>query len=95
MDFFSVKHVAINTSAIEWIMGKEGLQQCRKVEIVSEAAYYILTRKSSECTGNFFIDDEVLLSEGMTEKDLEKYAVDPTKPLMPDFFLDSMTPKKN
>jgi hypothetical protein len=36
-----------------------------------------------ECTGNFFIDDEVLLREGKTEKDLEQYAVKPGVPLMP------------
>jgi citronellol/citronellal dehydrogenase len=83
----------IATAAIEWIAGKEAMQNCRKVEIMSDAAYYILSRKGSECTGNFFIDDEVLLSEGMTEKDLEQYAVNPNFPLMTDLFLDTMKPK--
>jgi len=84
----------IDTAAIAYIGGDEALKSCRKVDIMSDAAYYILRRKSTESTGNFFIDDEVLLEEGMTEKDLEKYAVDPKHPLMPDFFLDTMTPKR-
>lgn len=83
----------IATAAIEWIAGKEGIKSCRNVDIMSDAAYYILRRDGKKSTGNFFIDDEVLLSEGMTEKDLEKYAIDPSAPLMPDFFLDSMVPK--
>jgi len=83
----------IETAAISYIGGDEALRTCRKVDIMADAAYYIFQKKSTESTGNFFIDDEVLLSEGMTEKDIEKYAVDPRYPLMADFFLDSMTPK--
>ncbi|WP_417789688.1 SDR family oxidoreductase [Terasakiella pusilla] len=58
---------------------------CRKPEIVADSAYYILTRKASECTGNFFIDEEVLEEEGIT--DLDQYAVKPGNPLLPDLFL--------
>jgi citronellol/citronellal dehydrogenase len=58
----------------------------RKPEIVADAAHAILTRDSRTCTGNFFIDDEVLAQEGVT--DLKSYAVDPNKPLLPDLFLD-------
>lgn len=58
---------------------------CRKPEIVADSAYYILTRKASECTGNFFIDEEVLAEEGIT--DLDQYAVKPGNPLLPDLFL--------
>jgi citronellol/citronellal dehydrogenase len=47
----------------------------------------ILNRTSAECTGNFFVDDEVLASIGVT--DLEKYSVVPgTKDFLLDFFLD-------
>jgi len=38
---------------------------CRSPEIVAEAAYVILTRDAKTCTGNFFIDDEVLAEEGI------------------------------
>ncbi|WP_417797550.1 SDR family oxidoreductase [Terasakiella pusilla] len=58
---------------------------CRKPEIVADSAYYILTRKASECTGNLFIDEEVLAEEGIT--DLDQYAVKPGNPLLPDLFL--------
>ena len=60
---------------------------CRTPEILSDSAHIILTRDSNECTGNFFVDDEVLASEGIT--DLDKYAVVPgTTDFLLDFFLD-------
>jgi citronellol/citronellal dehydrogenase len=60
---------------------------CRTPEILADAAYVILNRASKETTGNFFVDDEVLASVGVT--DLEKYSVVPgTKDFLLDFFLD-------
>ena len=60
---------------------------CRKPEILADTAHIILSRDSKECTGNFFVDDEVLASEGIT--DLDHYAVVPgTKDFLLDFFLD-------
>ena len=53
---------------------------------MADAAHAILTRDSRACTGNFFIDDEVLAQAGVT--DLTPYAVDPNKSLLPDLFLD-------
>ena len=53
--------------------------------IVADAAYHILMRDSKECTGNYFIDEEVLLEEG--ETDLDKYSVVPGAELMSDFFI--------
>jgi citronellol/citronellal dehydrogenase len=54
---------------------------------MGDAAYAILNRPSKECTGNFFIDDEVLASEGIT--DLDKYAVVPgTTDFLKDLYLD-------
>jgi len=76
----------IATSAIEFMVGKEFMKSCRTVDIMADAAYVILTRPSN-CTGNFFLDDEVLASEGV--KDFSKYQIHPDVPLMPDFFLDS------
>jgi citronellol/citronellal dehydrogenase len=59
----------------------------RKPEIMADAAHVILTRDPRSCTGNFFIDDEVLASAGTT--DLDQYAVTPgTKQFQPDFFVD-------
>jgi len=81
----------IATAAIEFIGGKALASTCRTVDIMSDAAYIILSRKASNCTGNFFIDDEVLLSEGIT--DLNKYSITPGVPLMPDFFLDEDQPR--
>jgi citronellol/citronellal dehydrogenase len=77
---------AIDTAALAMIPGVD-TAACRTTEILSDAAHIILTRNSKECTGNFFVDDEVLASEGIT--DLEKYSVVPgTKDFLLDFFLD-------
>ena len=77
---------AINTSAISMLGGIVTPEQCRKPEIVSDAAYVILSKNSSECTGNFFIDEFVLREEG--EKDFDKYAVKPGSKLFEDLYLD-------
>lgn len=59
----------------------------RKPEIMADAAHVILTRDPRSCTGNFFIDDEVLASAGT--QDLDQYAVTPgNKQFQPDFFVD-------
>ncbi len=77
---------AIDTAALQMIPGVD-TAACRTPEILSDSAYIILNRVSKECTGNFFVDDEVLASEGIT--DLEKYSVVPgTKDFLLDFFLD-------
>ena len=77
---------AIDTAALQMIPGIE-TAACRKPEILADAAYEILNRPSKDCTGNFFVDDEVLASIGVT--DLDKYAVVPgTSDFLLDFFLD-------
>ena len=77
---------AIDTAALQMIPGIE-TAACRKPEILADAAYEILNRPSKDCTGNFFVDDEVLASIGVT--DLDKYAVVPgTTDFLLDFFLD-------
>ncbi len=78
---------AIATAAVRNLLGGEKMiQASRKPEIMGDAAWAILTRPASDCTGNFFIDDEVLAAEG--ETDLDKYAVAPGTPLFTDLFLD-------
>lgn len=77
---------AIYTAAMEMIGGgSEVADQCRKPEIMADAAYIMLTQDASY-TGNFAIDDEVLIKAGI--KDMEQYACNPGKPLLPDFFLE-------
>ena len=76
----------IDTAALQMIPGVD-TDFCRKPEILSDTAYIILNRDSKTTTGNFFVDDEVLASEGIT--DLEKYSVKPgTTDFLLDFFLD-------
>lgn len=76
---------AIATAAIAMLPGVD-TRHCRKPSIVADAAHAILTRDSRSCTGNFFVDEEVLASEGVT--DFSPYAVEPGAPLLPDFFLE-------
>ena len=76
----------IATAAIRNVVGgDEGMKACRKPEIMADAAYAIFNRPARNCSGNFFIDDEVLTAEGVT--DFDQYAVSPGTPLMPDFFV--------
>jgi citronellol/citronellal dehydrogenase len=75
----------IATAAVQNLLGGDAMvSMSRTPDIMGDCAYYIFNRSSRDCTGNFFIDEEVMAQEGIT--DLSKYAVDPTKPLMPDFF---------
>lgn len=76
----------IDTAAVRNLLGGEGAaRMSRMPEIVADAAYEILVRPARECTGNFFIDEEVLREAGVT--DFAKYANDPTARLAPDLFV--------
>lgn len=76
---------AIATAALQMIPGVD-VNLCRTPDILSDAAYFILTGKDG-ASGNFYIDDELLAAHGVT--DLEKYSVKPgTKNFIPDFFVD-------
>jgi citronellol/citronellal dehydrogenase len=77
---------AINTAALAMIPGMD-IEFCRTTEIISDTAYIILNRSGKECSGNFFIDEQVLASEGIT--DLDKYAVVPgNKEFVNDLYVD-------
>jgi len=77
---------AIDTAALAMIPGVD-TAFCRTTEIISDTAHIILSRDGKVCSGNFFIDDEVLASEGIT--DLDKYAVVPgTKEFINDLYVD-------
>lgn len=77
----------IATAAVRNLLGGEKMiNASRHPEIMGNAAWAILTRDSRQCTGNFFLDEDVLTEEG--ESDFEKYAVVPGTPLFTDLFLD-------
>uniref|UniRef100_A0ACB8ETT2 Uncharacterized protein n=1 Tax=Sphaerodactylus townsendi TaxID=933632 RepID=A0ACB8ETT2_9SAUR len=76
---------AIYTSAMDMLGGAGVEKQCRKTDILADAAYCILTKPKS-FTGNFVIDEHLLREEGI--KNFDVYAVAPGHPLLPDFFLD-------
>jgi len=76
---------AIATAAIDRIGGPAMRARCRSTAIMADAAQAIVSRPSAECTGNFFLDDEVMRAEGV--QDLDVYAIDPSQTLLEDFFL--------
>ena len=80
----------IATAAVQNLLGGDAVMKIsRTPEILADAAYYIFSRNHKTCTGNFFVDDEVLASEGIA--DLSAYAATPgTKDseLGPDFFVE-------
>jgi citronellol/citronellal dehydrogenase len=76
----------IATAAVQNLLGGEVLMKMsRTPDILADAAYYILTKPSDVCTGNFFLDEEVLAKEGIT--DLGHYSVVPGAQLYTDLFL--------
>jgi len=76
----------IATAAVKNLLGGDYLvQRSRTPEIVADAVYHILRKPAKACTGNFFIDEEVLKQEGIT--DFSRYAVNPNQELMTDMFL--------
>jgi citronellol/citronellal dehydrogenase len=76
----------IATAAVRNLLGGEAaIQRARRPEIMAEAAWHILRRPSRECTGNFFLDEDVLRAAGM--RDFESFAVSPGQELLPDLFV--------
>jgi citronellol/citronellal dehydrogenase len=76
----------IATAAVMNLLGGQDLvDRSRSPAIMADAAHAVLTRPSRDCTGNFFVDEDVLRAEGVT--DFDHYAVKPGMDLMPDFFV--------
>jgi citronellol/citronellal dehydrogenase len=76
----------IDTAAVRNLLGGETLaKMSRTPDIIADAVYIILKKNASQCTGNTFIDEEVLAGEGIT--DLEKYSVVPGAHLYTDLFV--------
>ena len=83
---------AIATAAIRNVVGgEEGMAHCRLPDIVADAAWHVFQQPKS-FSGNFLIDDSFLSAQGVT--DFHRYRVDPSKDLLPDFFVpdDALPP---
>jgi citronellol/citronellal dehydrogenase len=77
----------IDTAAVRNLLGGEILaKMSRKAEILADAVFYIFSKPPAKCTGNCFIDEEVLSAEGFT--DMDHYAVVPGAQLYKDLFVD-------
>ena len=77
---------SLDTAAVRNVIGAELVKGSRKPSIYADAAYAVLKRDSSTCTGNFFLDQDVLEEEGVS--DFDQYAIDPDAKLVSDFFVD-------
>jgi citronellol/citronellal dehydrogenase len=76
----------IATAAVQNLLGgSDVVNRSRKPDIMADAAHVVLTRCSRECTGNYFIDEDLLRVSGVT--DFDKYSVSPGSDLIPDFFI--------
>jgi citronellol/citronellal dehydrogenase len=83
----------IATAAVKNLLGGEAMMRgSRTPEILADAAHLIFQKPAKEFTGNFLIDDTFLVGEGVA--DLDRYRVDPSVALVPDFFVpeDSVPP---
>jgi citronellol/citronellal dehydrogenase len=79
----------IATAAVQNLLGGDAaMARSRKPEIMADAAHAIFTRSSRECTGNFFIDDEVLAQDGVSDLSAYRYGDASEADLAPDLFLD-------
>lgn len=76
----------IATAAVKMLGGDEMMKHSRSADIMADAAHWVLSQSSKECTGNFFLDVQVLERAGVT--DLSKYAIEPGSDLILDLFLD-------
>ena len=77
----------IDTAAVRNLLGGEVLaKMSRTPDILADSAFYILNKPSADCTGNCFIDEDVMAKEGLT--DLSHYSVVPGANLYRDLYVD-------
>lgn len=76
----------IATAALNMLNGAVKPENCRSEEIMADAAHAILCQDSRNCSGNFFLDEDVLRATGV--RDFDHYSVKAGEPLMKDLFLD-------
>jgi citronellol/citronellal dehydrogenase len=78
----------VATVAVRNVLGgDEALARSRRPEIMGDAAHAILARGARDCTGNLFIDDDVLRSEGVTDFAQYRYGDAREQDLLPDFYV--------
>jgi citronellol/citronellal dehydrogenase len=78
----------VATVAVRNVLGGDAaLARSRRPEIVGDAAHAILARASHECTGNLFVDDDVLRADGVTDFAQYRYGDAREEDLLPDFFV--------
>ena len=84
----------IATAAVKNLLGGDAIMRMsRTPDILADAAHAIFEKPAKSFTGNFLIDDTFLAGEGVN--DFDKYRVDPTQPLAPDFFVpDNSSPSE-
>jgi citronellol/citronellal dehydrogenase len=76
----------VATAAVKNLLGGDKMVQAsRTPEMLADAAYMVFNKPSRSFSGNFLIDDNFMAGEGVT--DFTPYRVDPSVPLMPDFFV--------
>jgi citronellol/citronellal dehydrogenase len=81
----------VATAAVQNLLGGDAaMARSRTPEIMSDSAHAILTRPSRECTGNFFLAEDVLVEEGVT--DFEPYAAAPGAEPAVDLYVDEVNP---
>ena len=76
----------IATAALNMLDGAINPDNCRTEAIMADAAHAILCQNARICTGNFYLDEDVLRGTGV--KDFSNYSVKPGVALMKDLFLD-------
>ena len=77
----------IDTAAIRMVLGEKGQRTSRLPTIMADAAYEVLRRSSKECTGNFFVDEEVLKEAGKSDFSEYRHEGVAEEELTPDYFL--------
>jgi citronellol/citronellal dehydrogenase len=80
----------IATAAVLNVAGGEvGMNGARKPEIMGDAAHAIFVRPARECTGNFFIDEQVLAEQGVVDFGAYRYRPDASEDeLIPDLYVE-------
>ena len=80
----------IATAAVANLLGGEQtVARSRTPQIMADAAHAVLVRDSRSCTGHFYLDEDVLAEEGVT--DLDRYRTVPGgSALETDLFLDPL-----
>jgi len=80
------KTIIATAAVMNLLGGSEVIKKSRRPEIMADAAHVILTRHASEITGSFFVDEDVLREQGVT--DFIKYSMEPDAAPLPDLFIE-------